>query len=1159
MKKIVVWLVLFVALPLIADTETVDGVEWTFSVNDEAATIVSIPNSTAGAVVVPSELGGHRVVAIGNLAFQMCASLTSVTIPNSVVKIGSYAFAACNNALYDTTTIPGVQLVDGWVVGNTGSLSGDLILTGVRGIGGNAFASCSGLTSVTVPEGVTSIGDYAFCDCSGLTNLTISSSVTNIGEGVFSDCSGLKELVVSADNPAYKFVDGLLLSKNGTDLIMALEISGDFVIPDGVKNIWDSAFRGCVNMTKVIIPNSVTNIAPYAFMSCSELKEFVVADDNPAYKSVNGLLLSKDGTELVAGRSGDVMIPSGVKSIVDGAFYEYSGLTSVIIPDEIISIGHGAFFSCSGLTSVIIPASVTSIGDASFYSCRGLTNIVFDGDAPIVSDYVPFYGIPQTCVVTVPQGSTGWGVEIPGTWQGLRIEYSTKLPDGGPYSETVDGIKWYFYIHDGYASLGKNDIFATSYGFPNNAYDASTVPSGALTMPKKLGGCEVRYIGHGAFYYCNGLTSVTIPDGVTSIGNSAFNGCGYLMSVTIPNSVTSIWGGAFSDCNNALYDTTTIPGVQLVDGWAVGNTGSLSGDLVLTGVRGIGGGAFQGCTALTSVTIPDSVTRIGYGTFSACRGLTSVMIPDSVTSIEEGAFTGCTALNEVVIADGNPAYKFVDGLLLSKDGTNLITAIGISGEFAIPDGVSNIAGFAFHACSNLASVMIPDSVTNIESTAFSSGSELKKFVVADDNPAYKSVNGLLLSKSGTDLIAGINGVVVIPSGVTKIAEAAFYRCRGLTSVTIPASVTSIGDASFYSCSGLTNIVFEGNAPKGVEHTFWGAPSSCVVTVPQGSTGWGVAIPGTWQGMRIEYSTKLPDGGPYTETVDGIEWSFYVADGEAEISKGGFGAAIPTSTTGAITIPSTLGGRLVTSIGYRAFSGCSELTSVTIPDSVTSIGDMAFFDCNSLASVTIPNSITSIETQAFFNCGKLWASWYKALANTAMVGDVPVANNEVVLTVTNVVVHYVMQSAASEAVTPAATSTGLVNIISEVNAGPAVAVTSEWAAQYPSFTTRFGSDFTKAVTKPTGKRDGAGNAMYVWQDFVAGTDPTDEDDVFTASITFDKETGNPIISWTPELTEAEAAKRVYKKFGKVKLNDAEWVEVDGNEADYNFFKVSVEMK
>ena len=168
-----------------------------------------------------------------------------------------------------------------------------------------------------------------------------------------------------------------------------------------------------------------------------------------------------------------------------------------------------------------------------------------------------------------------------------------------------------------------------------------------------------------------------------------------------------------------------------------------------------------------------------------------------------------------------------------------------------------------------------------------------------------------------------------------------------------------------------------------------------------------------------------------------------------------------------------------------------------------------------------------------------------------------SGNAVSLTVTNVVVHYVTQSAISTAVTPAE-QTGLVNIIAEVTSGGPVAISSTWADQYPGFEEKFGSDFTAALTKPTGKRDGAGNAMLVWQDFVAGTDPTKEDDVFKADITFDADS-KPIISWTPELSEAEAAKRNYKKYGKVKLNDAEWTLIDGNEADYNFFKVSVEMK
>lgn len=128
-----------------------------------------------------------------------------------------------------------------------------------------------------------------------------------------------------------------------------------------------------------------------------------------------------------------------------------------------------------------------------------------------------------------------------------------------------------------------------------------------------------------------------------------------------------------------------------------------------------------------------------------------------------------------------------------------------------------------------------------------------------------------------------------------------------------------------------------------------------------------------------------------------------------------------------------------------------------------------------------------------------------------------------------------------------------------------AIEPEWIADNPQFEAsefirRFGSVISEALHKPTGKRDGAGNAMQVWQDFVAGTDPTDESDVFTASITFDSD-GKPVISYSPEFADAaEAAKRTYTTYGKVKLNDAKWVEVtDGEEANYNFFKVTVEMK
>ncbi len=163
-----------------------------------------------------------------------------------------------------------------------------------------------------------------------------------------------------------------------------------------------------------------------------------------------------------------------------------------------------------------------------------------------------------------------------------------------------------------------------------------------------------------------------------------------------------------------------------------------------------------------------------------------------------------------------------------------------------------------------------------------------------------------------------------------------------------------------------------------------------------------------------------------------------------------------------------------------------------------------------------------------------------------------------VSVTNIVLHYVTSSIQSGAVTPPMES-GIVNVVTEVGSVHALAISSDWAKQYPGFKDRYGDDFGAAIVAQNGKRDGAGNPMFVWQDYVAGTDPTDAESVFRASITFDRETGNPVVSWTPELTPEEAVKRTYTVFGKVHLNDSDWTVVNGNAASYNFFKVRVEMK
>jgi len=172
------------------------------------------------------------------------------------------------------------------------------------------------------------------------------------------------------------------------------------------------------------------------------------------------------------------------------------------------------------------------------------------------------------------------------------------------------------------------------------------------------------------------------------------------------------------------------------------------------------------------------------------------------------------------------------------------------------------------------------------------------------------------------------------------------------------------------------------------------------------------------------------------------------------------------------------------------------------------------------------------------------------------GDEPVSAI-VALCTTNVVIHYLTTNVPVNAVAPILKDTSIVNVMTEIEGGN-IAIPDTWAKNYPDFTKRFGSDFSAALTKYTGKYDGAGNPLFVWQDYVAGTDPTDIYDVFTATITMIG--GNPQVQWSPELVAKEAAKRVYTKYGKVQLQDEEWVKIpEGEEGKYNFFKVTVRMK
>ena len=221
--------------------------------------------------------------------------------------------------------------------------------------------------------------------------------------------------------------------------------------------------------------------------------------------------------------------------------------------------------------------------------------------------------------------------------------------------------------------------------------------TGSVVIPEKVTYENVEYsvtsIGDGAFgedmFQQSRLTSITIPNSVTSIGNYAFYRCSGLTSITIPNSVTSIGNYAFYDCSSLT--SITIP----------------------NSVTSIGNSTFINCTNLTSITIPNSVTSIGTEAFRGCSGLTAITIPNSVTSIGDQAFYNCSSLTSVTIPNsvtsiGNSAFSRCSGLT----------------SVTIPNSVTSIGDYAFSSCSGLTTITIGSGIKYIESSAFGSCPEL---------------------------------------------------------------------------------------------------------------------------------------------------------------------------------------------------------------------------------------------------------------------------------------------------------------------------------------------------------------------------------------------------------------------------------------------------
>ena len=353
-----------------------------------------------------------------------------------------------------------------------------LINAGVTNIGEYAFEYCSNLVSIKIPNTITSIGDYAFDECSSLISIEIPESVTSIAVPAFSSCNSLTSINVSEKNKKYLSDNGVLYTKNITELIKypAGKKEKEYAISNSATNIEIGAFDECSNLTTIEIPENVVNIP--SLLYCNSLTDINVSENNQKYLSDNGVLYTKDKRELlmypVGKKEREYIIPEGVKIIGFDAFENCYNLEDVKIPNTVIMIYGRAFSNCINLSSIKISEKVGYIGDFAFSNCINLKEITIPDGVTNIDPYVFSY-----CDSLI----------------------SINVSENNQKYMSDNGV---LYTKD------KTKLIKYPAGKKEEKYTISE---------------DVSTIEENAFYECNSLKRIIIPDSVTEIGKRNFYYC----------------------------------------------------------------------------------------------------------------------------------------------------------------------------------------------------------------------------------------------------------------------------------------------------------------------------------------------------------------------------------------------------------------------------------------------------------------------------------------------------------------------------------------------------------------------------------------------------------------------------------------------------------
>lgn len=566
------------------------------SANNTRLTSISLPNT---------------LLKIGEEAFYGCAGLTEITIPSSVVHLGNFAFRNCTGLSVVNFNAENCQQMgyNSWqnsiapIFYGCSNLNTLNIGENVERIPHAAFSYCTNIKEVTIPESVIQIDKYAFAFCDNLSVVNYNSNL-QYGSGgiVFYQCNALKTVNIGNNVKYIWEIFRNCSSLTTVNFPSSLEsIAGgafsdctsltSLNIPESVTEIYGDAFAGCTGLTSFSISANLIRFSTSALDRCTSLKEINVASENPEFLSEDGVLYSKNKTYIlkypIAKPQTNYVIDANVETIGSCAFEGCKNLTNIEIPEGVKVLGYRAFYDCENISHFSIPKSVTNIYDEVFLN-------------------------------------TAW--------------YNNQA-EGLVYLD--DCCLGYLGLHQGALSLNENTRVIASAAFSNqSAITEVKLPNSLIT------------IGSYAFNGCSNLTEIIIPNSVTEIGYGAFSDCSNMTKVNLPTGLTEIKSDLF--IRSGIKEIHIPSSVTKIGEWAFQSCDNLTSLEIPNSVTEIGQYAFSLCRNLTSVVLPNTITKINFATFWECMQLTSITIPSSIEEIASSAFNGCKDLNKIRVLNPVP-------------------------------------------------------------------------------------------------------------------------------------------------------------------------------------------------------------------------------------------------------------------------------------------------------------------------------------------------------------------------------------------------------------------------------------------------------------------------------------------------------------------------